>query len=85
MDRPIQIQPNEGKLAGITIVIPDLKDLKQEEIRKGKQAPSFSSKTVNHRNIMILNIFAPNLGTLIFIKKRKPIKLLLENNPNNCR
>lgn len=63
----IQIQPNEGKTADITVIIPDLKDLKLEVIRKDKQAPSFSSKTVNHRNIMILNILAPNLGTLIFI------------------
>jgi hypothetical protein len=76
-------QPNRyPKHAGIAILISDKVDFKPKSVRRNKKGHFVSIKgTINQEEIIIVNIYVPNVGIFNFIKQTV-LNLTAQTSPN---
>ena len=69
MEKIFKANGQEKKKAGVSILISDKIDFKTKAIKRGTEGHFVILRGRIYQDINIINIYAPNIGTLKYIKK----------------
>ena len=76
----------DQKKAGVTILISDKIDFKTKAVKRDKEGHYIMIRGSNQEDITIINIYAPNIGALQYIRKMlTSMKGEINNNNNSGR